>query len=102
MRRTQLDTSVLKTENSVSNPSEIPFPDGLETELSVSNFDFSCSEGITFVSSGVMFVSRGVMFIWDLLFCLFKRIASNEKQEIFVLSKFTVFCSFPYKEQNYI
>ena len=43
MRRTQLDTSVLKTENSVSNPSGIPFPDGLETELSVSNFDFSCS-----------------------------------------------------------
>ena len=26
-----------------------------------------------------MFVSRGVMFTWDLLFCLFKRIASNEK-----------------------
>ena len=44
MRRTQLDTSVLKTENSVSNPSGIPFPDGLETELSVSNFDFFCSE----------------------------------------------------------
>ena len=43
MRRTQLDTSVLKTENSVSNPSGIPFPDGLETELSVSNFDFFCS-----------------------------------------------------------
>ena len=43
LRRTQLDTSVLKTENSVSNPSGIPFPDGLETELSVSNFDFSCS-----------------------------------------------------------
>ena len=43
MRRTQLDTSVLKTEISVSNPSGIPFPDGLETELSVYNFDFSCS-----------------------------------------------------------
>ena len=43
MRRTQLDTSVLKTENSVSNPSGIPFPDRLETELSVSNFDFFCS-----------------------------------------------------------
>ena len=42
-----------------------------------------------------MFVSRGVMFIWDLLFCLFKRIASNEKEEIFKLSKFTFFCSFP-------
>ena len=43
LRRTQLDTSVLKTENSVSNPSGIPFPHGLETELSISNFDFSCS-----------------------------------------------------------
>ena len=41
-----------------------------------------------------MFVSRGVIFIWDLLFCLFQRIASNE-EEIFALSKFTVFCSFP-------
>ena len=37
-----------------------------------------------------MFVSRGVMFIWDLLFCLFKRIASNKKEEIFALSKFKV------------
>ena len=26
------------------------------------------------------------MFIWDLLFCLFKRIASNEKEKIFSLS----------------
>ena len=43
LRRTQLDTSVLQIENFVSNPSRIPFPDGLETELSVSNFDFSCS-----------------------------------------------------------
>ena len=43
LRRTQLDTSVLKTKNFVSNPSRIPFPDGLETELSVSNLDFSCS-----------------------------------------------------------
>ena len=42
-----------------------------------------------------MFVSRGVMFTWDLLFCLFKRIASNEKGEIFASIKFTVFCSFP-------
>ena len=42
-----------------------------------------------------MFVSRGVMFIWNLLFCLFKRIASNEKEEIFALSKFMVSCSFP-------
>ena len=25
-----------------------------------------------------MFVSRVVMFTWDLLFCLFKRIASND------------------------
>ena len=41
-----------------------------------------------------MFVSREVMFIWDLLFGLFKRIIRNEKQEIFALSKFTVFCSF--------
>ena len=38
-----LDTSVLKTENFVSNPYGIPFPDGLETEFSISNFDFSCS-----------------------------------------------------------
>ena len=38
---TQLD--VLKTENSVSNLSGIPFSDGLETELYVSNSDFSCS-----------------------------------------------------------
>ena len=43
LRRTQLDISVLKTENSVSNPSGILFPDGLETELSFSIFDFSCS-----------------------------------------------------------
>ena len=42
-----------------------------------------------------MFVSRRVMFIWDLLFCLFKRIGSNEKEEIFALSKFTILCSFP-------
>ena len=42
-----------------------------------------------------MFVSRGVMFTWDLLFCLFKCIVSHEKGEIFVLIKFTVFCSFP-------
>ena len=42
-----------------------------------------------------MFVSRRVMFIWDLLFCLFKRIASNKKGEIFVLSKFMVFYFFP-------
>ena len=42
-----------------------------------------------------MFVSRRVMFIWDLLFCLFKRIASNENEEIFALSKFTVFFFFP-------
>ena len=41
-----------------------------------------------------MFVSRGVIFIWDLLFCLFKRIASNENEEIFAVSKFTIFCSF--------
>ena len=47
LRRTQLDTSVLKTENSVSNPSRIPFADRLETELSVSNFDFSCSASLT-------------------------------------------------------
>ena len=38
-----------------------------------------------------MFISRGVMFTWDLLFCLFKCITSNEK-EIFASSKFTVFC----------
>ena len=37
-----------------------------------------------------MFVSRGVMFIWDLLFCLFKRIASNEREDSFSLRKFTV------------
>ena len=42
-----------------------------------------------------MFVSREVMFIWNLLFCLFKRIENNEKEEIFALSKFTVLCSFP-------
>ena len=42
-----------------------------------------------------MFVSRGVIFTWDLLFCLFKRIASNKKEEIFASSKFMVFCSFP-------
>ena len=42
-----------------------------------------------------MFVSKGVMFTWDLLFCLFKRIASNEMGEIFASSKFTVFFSFP-------
>ena len=42
-----------------------------------------------------MFVSKGVMFTWDLLFCLFKRIASNETGEIFASSKFTVFFSFP-------
>ena len=37
-----------------------------------------------FVSSGVMFVSSGVMFAWDLVFCLFKRIASNEMEERFL------------------
>ena len=42
-----------------------------------------------------MFVSKGIIFIWDLLFCLFKSIASNENEEIFALSKFTVLCSFP-------
>ena len=31
-----------------------------------------------------MFVSRGVMFTWDLLFCLFKHIASNEKIDFFI------------------
>ena len=57
MRRTQLDTSILKTENSVSNPSGIPFPDGLETELSVSNFDFSCSVG-TLRRDGKQFIDK--------------------------------------------
>ena len=31
------------------------------------------------------------MFIWNLLFYLFKCIASNENEEIFALSKFTFF-----------
>ena len=35
------------------------------------------------------------MFTWDLLVCLFKRIARNENREIFASSKFTVLCSFP-------
>ena len=35
------------------------------------------------------------MFTWDLLFCLLKHIASNEMEEIFASSKFTVLCSFP-------
>ena len=53
------------------------------------------SSEIMFFSSGVMFVSSGVMFSWDLVFFLFKRIASNEKRgEIFASSKFMVFCSF--------
>ena len=42
-----------------------------------------------------MFVSRGVMFIWIYYFVYLNRIASNEKEEIFALSKFRVFCSFP-------
>ena len=42
------------------------------------------------------------MFIWDLLFCLFKRIASNKKEENFALSKFTVFCSFPKRTKLYL
>ena len=49
-----------------------------------------------------MFVSRGVMFNWDLLFCLFKCIARNEKEETFASCKFLVLCSFPYREQNSI
>ena len=48
-----------------------------------------------FVSSGVMFVSGGVMFAWDLVFCLLKGIASNEREEIFASSKFMVSYSFP-------
>ena len=43
LRRTQLDISILEIENSVSNSSGMPFPDGLETDLSVSNLDFSYS-----------------------------------------------------------
>ena len=38
-----------------------------------------------------MFVSRGVMLTQYLLFCLFKRIASNEKGKIFASIKFMVF-----------
>ena len=48
-----------------------------------------------FVSNGVVFFSSGVMFSSNLAFCLFKRIASNERGEIFASSKFMVFCSFP-------
>ena len=44
-----------------------------------------------------MFVSSGVMFTWDIVFCLFKRIASNEREEKSFLhqASFVVFCSFP-------
>ena len=41
-----------------------------------------------------MFVSSGLMFGWDLIFCLFKPIASNGEKEIFVSSKFMVFYFF--------
>ena len=47
-----------------------------------------------FVSSGVMFVSSGVIFAWDLIFCLFKRIASNEGRRDFCIKQVMVFCSF--------
>ena len=42
-RRKESRTSVFKIENFVSNPSNIPFPDGLETELSVSKWRFFCN-----------------------------------------------------------
>ena len=31
-----------------------------------------------------MFVGSGVIFAWDLIFCLFKHIASNEKGKRFL------------------
>ena len=42
-------------------------------------------------------MSSGVMFTWDLVFCLFKCIASNEREDKRFLhqANFMVFCSFP-------
>ena len=53
-----------------------------------------------FVSSGVMFVSSGVTFVWDLLFSLFKRIASYEKQR-FASNKFYGFLFFSLKRTKF-
>ena len=41
------------------------------------------------------------MFAWHLVFCLFKCIASNERDEKRFLNQasFMVFCSFPKREQ---
>ena len=42
------------------------------------------------------------MFARDLVFCLFKRIASNEREEKRFLhqASFIVFCSFPKRKKN--
>ena len=44
------------------------------------------------------------MFTWDLVFCLFKQIASDEREEKRFLhqASFMVFYSFPEREQNSI
>ena len=43
------------------------------------------------------------MFTWDLVFCLFQRIASNEIEEKRYLHRasFMVFCSFPEREKKF-
>ena len=48
-----------------------------------------------------MFVSRGVMFTWDLLFCLFKRIGSNEKGENFCINQVYGFLFFSLKRTKF-
>ena len=54
-----------------------------------------------FVSNGVMFFSSGVMFSSNLAFCLFKRIASNERGGDFCIKQVYGFLFFSLKRTKF-